>query len=247
MQYLRILILLAAAWVPPLQAAEPSIRLQRSLEVAGRAMTFDIQVTMRAADDGATRAIAKIDLGPLAPLLHAALQQRLPRDPCRHRGLDNWVAELRRLNLRVDEDWLLIEVEVDAEAWACVEIHRNQIRRPLSHGSVRLLLPLRVEVDDAALRLRVGQPQVGVRGPLGDAARVWFALRGEELGEVLARHASRIDAQGVLLPPPATSLVQGRLLSARFRDSGRPTLELNVELRPQFPGWADRLWQQLGR
>ena len=223
-------------------AADAPIRVQTEVKVGDRSLNFDLQLRLSQAQHGATQITTLVDLGPVLPALRQALLQRLPRDRCRREGLDNWVADLRQLNLRVDEDWLLLELELDAQAWACVDIHGSELRRRISHARVRLLLPLRVSANDSALRLRVGRPQVAARGPLADAARLWFALRGEELGDVLARRAEAIDPRRLALPPPSLWLHQGQLVSARFIDAGRPSLELVAILQPQMPGWFDRLW-----
>lgn len=233
---------LATLLVMPLATAEAPVRLQTDVQVGDQALTFDLQLRLAQDPRGVTRLTAWVDLAPVLPALRQALLRRLPHDPCRREGLDNWVAELRRLNLRVDEEWLLLELEFDAQAWACVDIRGSELRRRLSRASVRLLLPLRVTADGGGLRLHVDRPQVGARGPLADAARVWFALRGEELGDVLARRAEAINAQQLALPPPTLWLHQGELVSARFIDSGRPSLELVAELRPQLPGWLEHVW-----
>lgn len=235
------------AWIALLTAlsvaaAGSPIRLQSQVEAGGEAIEFDLQLRLEPDARGATQVIALVDLSPVLPALRRALLRRMPQDPCRRHGIDNWVAKLRRLNLRVDGDWLLLELEFDAQAWACAEIHGNELRRRLADAGVHLLLPLRVIAGEAGLRLRVGRPQVSARGPLADAARVWFALRGEELGEVLARRAAAIDARQLALPPPALWLHHGELVSARFIDAGRPSLELVATLRPQFPGWIERFW-----
>lgn len=231
----------------PLAAAEAPVRLQTDVQVGDQTLTFDLQLRLEQGPKSVTRLTALVDLAPVLPALREALLRRLPRDPCRREGLDNWVADLRRLNLRVDEDWLLLELEFDAQAWACVDLRGSELRRRLSRASVRLLLPLRVTAHGGKLHLHVDRPQVGARGPLADAARVWFALRGEELGDVLARRAEAINAQQLALPPPSLWLHQGELVSARFIDAGRPSLELVAELRPQLPGWLERMWPWVSR
>ncbi len=226
----------------PHAAAEAPVRLQTEVQVGDQTLTFDLQLRLGQGPKGVTLLTAWVDLAPVLPALRQALLRRLPHDPCRREGLDNWVADLRRLNLRVDEDWLLLDLEFDAQAWACMDVRGSELRRRLSQASVRLLLPLRITADGGGLRLHVDRPQVSARGPLADAARVWFALRGEELGDVLARRAEAINAQRLALPPPALWLHQGELVSARFIDAGRPSLELVAELSPQLPGWVERMW-----
>lgn len=242
MGVVRLWACIALLLALPLAAAEAPIRLQTDVQVGDQALTFDLHLRLAQDPRGVTRLTAWVDLAPVLPALRLALLRRLPHDPCRREGLDNWVADLRRLNLRVDQDWLLLELEFDAQAWACVDLRGSELRRRLSRASVRLLLPLRVSADGGGLRLHVDRPQVGARGPLADAARVWFALRGEELGDVLARRAEAINAEQLAFPPPSLWLHQGQLVAARFIDAGRPSLELVAELRPQLPGWLEHVW-----
>lgn len=219
-------------------AAPPPSRLQPTIEIDGHPVRLDVSV--QAGDDGILS--ADVDLTPILAGLRESIVRRLPRDACRRHGLDNWVARLRRFGAWVDGEDLWLETELDVEAWGCAEIRGTELRRELADGGVRLRLPLRVEAREGALRLRVGQPQAGLRGRLGDAARWYFALRGEEFGERLAQRARDLDARQLALPAATDWFGQGELRGARFIDAGRPTLRLAVAWSPAWPGWMHHLW-----
>lgn len=227
-------------------APATGIPIATAVEVGGRPLTIKGTLTLTPAQQPGegTRVHALIDLGSVVTELHSALLLRLPRDRCRRHALDNWVAQLRRYSTQVDDARLLIEVAVDVELWACLEWHGNEVRRRLSRGRAWVRLPLELDAGDAGLRLRAGRPQVDVRGPLGDAARLYLALRGEEIGDLLAARVAQLNARQPTFPVPALWLHQGKLRSARFVDAGRPSMQIEAELRPALPGWAQRL---LGR
>lgn len=232
----------AAASAP----ATTGIPIATVVEVGGRPLTIDGTLTLAPAPrpGEGTRVHALIDLGSVVAALHSALERRLPRDRCRRHALDNWVAQLRHYSAQVDDDRLLLEVALDVELWACLEWHGNEVRRRVSRGRAWMRLPLELDAGDAGLRLRAGRPQVDVRGPLGDAARAYLALRGLEVGDLLADRVAQLNARQPAFPVPALWLHQGTLRSARFVDAGRPSMAIEAELRPALPGWAQRL---LGR
>lgn len=221
-------------------ASEPTL-LHPRIDIGGRKLALDVRVAPLPARDGGGIQ-ADVDLGPVLAEVRDTIMRQLPRDPCHRHRADNWVARLRRYAAWADGDELWFEVELRVEAWGCVEIHRNELRRQLAHGDLRLRLPLRAQAQAGGLRLRVGRPQVSVRGPLGEAARWYFALRGEELGEALARHAARLDARGLVLSRAMDGLGMGQLESAGFFDAGRPSLRLKLGFAPALPGWFDRIW-----
>lgn len=224
-----------------LDACAATTLLQPTIEVDGRPLTLAIAIAPAAgARDAHMR--ADLDLGPIVAALRDAVVRRLPRDACRRRGVDNWVARLRRHGAWVEAERLWLEFELDVEAWACVQLRGTELRRRLADGGVRLRLPLRAEIEAGGLRLRIERPLVGVRGPLGDAARWYFAARGEELADALAQRAARLDARGLLLPAPATWFGSGSLEQARFVDAGRPTLRIVYAWAPALPDWTRRLW-----
>lgn len=227
-----ILLCCANAW------AEPPTRLQPEIGIDGRRLRLD--VSMQAGVDGILS--ADVDLTPILAELRASIVRRLPRDACRRHGLDNWVARLRRFGAWVDGKDLWLETELDVEAWGCAELRGSELRRKLADGGVRLRLPLRVEARDGSLRLRVGEPDAGLRGRLGEAARWYFALHGEEFGAALARRARELDARQLALPAATAWFGKGELRGAQFVDAGRPTLRLAVAWSPALPGWMHHVW-----
>jgi hypothetical protein len=149
--------------------------------------------------------------------------RRLPRERCKRRAADNWVARMRRYSVSVDDGQLLLDVGLDVEALACVQWHGNELRRRIADGRVYARLPLRLEVADDGLRLHARRPQVDAYGPLGDAARVYFAARGVEIGQLLETRMAAFNARQRAFPIPALWLHKGKLRSACFVDSGRPS------------------------
>lgn len=242
----NLVLALLVAMAAGAQATPAPIPIATTIEVGGQAMHIAGELTLAPAQapDGGTRVNARIDLGVAAAALHAAILERLPGDRCRRHAVDNWVAKLRRYHVSADAGRLLIEVGLDVEVWACLEWHGSEVRRKVADGRVYARLPLALEIADAGLRLQVGRPQVDAYGPLGDAARVYFAARGAEIGDLLAAKVAALNARQATFPVPALWLHQGKLRSARFVDAGRPSLEIVAELQPVLPGWASRL---LGR
>lgn len=226
------------AWA---QAGAAPLELTTPLSIDGQPLQFKISAQLKAAPDGAGRLQADVDLGPLVGALQAALQRRLPRERCAHRGADNWVARLRQFSARVDQGELLLSVDLDVEAWGCLTWRRQQLRERLSHGRVYLELPLRVDVDTHGLRLRAGRPWVRTSGPLGNAARWYFALRGEEIGSLLAQRVDTLNASQRGYPLPALGPFQVQLEQAQFVDAGRPTLMLTAAVQPVLPAWMQWL------
>jgi hypothetical protein len=230
-----------ASELPP-----PPIAITTAIEVDGRAVAIDGAITlgpMQAPGSG-MQATALIDLGNVVAALHAGMLRRLPRERCKRRAADNWVARMRRYSVSVEGGQLMIEVGLEVEVWACLQWHGNELRRRIADGRVYARLPLRLEVADDGMRLHAGRPQVDAYGPLGDIARVYFAARGVEIGQLLETRMAAFNARQHAFPIPALWLHQGKLRSARFVDGGRPSIEIVAELQPALPGWARRL---LGR
>ena len=222
------------------------IAVSAEVEVDGRPLAIDAVITLgpTQAPGSAVRATTLIDLGNVVAALHAGMLRRLPREHCQRHVADNWVARMRRYSVSVDDGRLLLEVGLQVEVWACLDWRGNELRRRIAEGRVYARLPLRLQVADDGLRLHAERPQVDAYGPLGDAARVYFAARGVEIGEVLESRMAAFNARQRVFPIPALWLHTGTLRSARFVDRGRPSIEIVAELQPALPGWAGRM---LGR
>ena len=222
------------------------IKLQTPLELGDRQLTLDVSLQLAPSKQvgGPTRVNALVDLGPVIAELRAAVRGKIPTDRCRRHAADNWVGELQNFVAWVDSDRLVLEVDLQIEVWACFEVHRTELRKRLSRAQVGLQLPLRIDARQTGLRLQFDRPRVRARGPLADAARHYLTLRGEELGEILARRVARLNAKQGVFAVPTIWLFEGKLKSARFVDAGRPSIEIQAELQPKLPIWAD--WM-LGR
>lgn len=222
-------------------AAPAPILMHSDVDIDGKPLRIDVALQLQPATKpgGATRVQARIDLAPVVAALRSELLRQLPQDRCKGHRADNWVGELRRYGAWVEADRLIFEVELDVQLWACVDIRGVELRKRLSRGRVVVQLPLRAAVDEAGLRLQAGRPWVDAYGPLGNAARAYFGLRGEQLGDRLAQRLARLNARQHAYPVPALWLHEGKLLTAQFVDAGRPTLELVAELQPKLPGWMD--------
>ena len=232
------LILVVAGWSPA--AAEP-LALSVPTDVGGKAVPVDVR--LQAASGGEwTGWRAEIDLVPLLAEGRVMLRRQLPRDPCAKRGSDNWVVYLEAFAARVERDRLRLRLEFDVEWWACLELWRSDLRRRLSRGRVRMELAFGVESAAEGVRLWAEPPQIRTDGDLGRAARLWFAARGEDWNERLIERFERWNEDLPVFALPALGPFAGRLVGARFLDSGGPVLTLETQLEWRPPLWLPKVF-----
>lgn len=236
-----VLALLCAGAIASAAAQAPAVHLQSEVEVDGQpvALAAALQLSAPEQPGAPVRLRATVDLTPAVDALELALIKHLPRERCPRRRDYGWVGHLRQFSAVAESGRLLLRLQLQGELWACVRWRGHDLSQRLARAQMRVQVPLRVAVDGTGLRLRLERPQVQARGALADAARAYFALRGEGFGELLAQAVQRFNDRQQAHPLPKLGWYQGTLKGAEFGGRLQPVLQLRFELTSTLPAWID--------
>ncbi len=251
---------IAAALLPLLAAqAEPRAgemvlpEVSASVDLDGRSLPirYRMYLSKVAGDDGEsiTRLRSVLDLSGAFSTLVESVRGELPDQRCRRHRADNWVVKLREMSAEAEAGELLLGLVADVQMWACVDLKiLGQAQTELADARVWMELPLALDAQGNRVTLHWRQPQVRADGDLARAARLYFASRGEDLSEQLARRIQRARPDATQFNLPTLLLASGgRIHSARFVNfNGMPHAEVEIDANIGIATWVSALRNMWG-
>ena len=228
----------------------PAVNASIDTEIGEVPYRYRMYLSSAGSGDGPARSRLRmvLDLGGAVSALADTLHQRAPSERCARRKADNWVVRPRELSAEVHDEALLLGLGAEVELWACVDLKfLGKAKSELADGRIWLELPLILDAQAQRVSLHYGEPRVRVHGGLGRAARLYFAARGEDLGERLAQRVNHLDQDQLQFDLPAILIANGAHIErARFvSEGGMPQAEIEIIANAGMLNWMAllrRLW-----